>query len=119
MTALFIDDIRHPPVGDWIVVRSSVEALAWMAEHGVPAMISFDHDLGGDDTAMVVVHALVEQDLDSGGKTIPNDFRYIIHSANPIGAENLQGLLDGYLNHRLRTHAGPASDIRTKSLGRR
>lgn len=50
--SLFIDDIRKPPPGDWVVCRSSEAALESVRSRGMPTFISFDHDLGGDDTAM-------------------------------------------------------------------
>ncbi|KUY59449.1 hypothetical protein WS45_08340 [Burkholderia sp. RF2-non_BP3] len=83
---LFLDDLRAAPGPGWTVVRSSAEAI--------------DHDLGGDDTAMVVVRWLIERDLDQGGQFIPPEFRFQVHSANPVGRENIAGLLGGYLRQR-------------------
>lgn len=96
---MFIDDLREPATDGWIIVRTSAEALDHMQTHGCPARISFDHDLGGDDTAMVVVKAMIEHDLDCPG-FIPADFSFVIHSANPVGAKNIAGLLNSYLVYR-------------------
>ncbi|MHB1491445.1 MAG: cyclic-phosphate processing receiver domain-containing protein [Cellulomonas sp.] len=96
---MFIDDLREPP-DDWIIARTSVDALEYMQVHGCPLEISFDHDLGGDDTAMQVVKKIVEQDLDAGGEFIPATFKFVVHSANPIGARNIEGYLNGYLATR-------------------
>jgi hypothetical protein len=49
---LYIDDIRNPNY-DAVVVRTSKEAISYVKENGCPNFISFDHDLGGDDTAMI------------------------------------------------------------------
>lgn len=97
---LFIDDLREPVAPDWTVVRTSLEAIEIIEDRGCPYEISFDHDLGGDDTAMVVAKRLVEMDLDAGGAFIPAGFVYSVHSANPIGKRNIEGLLDAYLRKR-------------------
>ena len=98
---LFIDDERMPPGNEeeWWICRSSCEAMQQVLQHGVPEFISFDHDLGGDDTAMEFVKWLIEQDLDRPG-FIPTTFSFDIHSQNPIGASNLRHILSSYLKHR-------------------
>ena len=101
---VFIDDVRHPADESWVVVRSSAEAIKWLTEQGCPKMISFDHDLGDDDTAMKVVHWMIEMDINACGAFIPADFSFTVHSANPVGSENIKGLLHGYLRHRLSKH---------------
>lgn len=101
---LFIDDIREPPSSDWIVARTSTEAIALIERDGCPREISFDHDLGGDDTAMRLAHWLVSRDLDEPG-FIPFDFRYYVHSANPVGRANIDGLMSEYLRHKLTADA--------------
>ena len=55
-------------------LRPSYMVAKYMQDHGCPMEISFDHDLGGDDTAMRVVKQMVEEDLESGGKFIPVNF---------------------------------------------
>jgi hypothetical protein len=94
---LFIDDLREPIDPNWRIARTSADAIATLETLGCPCEISFDHDLGGDDTAMIVVKRLIDLDLDAGGDFIPHDFTYSIHSANPVGRENIRGLLDQYL----------------------
>jgi len=65
---IYLDDIRNPKTdNEWIIVRTSTEAIRLMEANGCPDFISFDHDLGGDDTAMIVVHWMVEEDLNSNG----------------------------------------------------
>ncbi len=97
---MFIDDLREPTDDSWIVVRSSSEALSYMQAHGCPQEVSFDHDLGGDDTAMTVVKQMVERDIEANGEFIPADFVFFAHSANPVGARNIEGYLNGYLKFR-------------------
>ncbi len=101
---LFIDDIRAPIAEDWLVARTSSEALGLMANRGCPIEISFDHDLGGDDTAMVVVKRMIELDIDAKGGFIPPAFTFAVHSANPVGRDNILGLLGQYLAYRKSEH---------------
>ena len=86
---IFIDDVREAPPNFDVTLRSSQEAILWMTVNGIPDHISFDHDLGGDDTAMVVVNWMIERDLDEGGRFIPSDFDFKVHSANPVGHKNI------------------------------
>ena len=97
---LFLDDLRTPPNEEYIIVRSSDEAKEFVLSNGCPEFISFDHDLGGEDTAMIFVKWLVEQDLDNNGSVIPIDFQFNVHSANPCGAENIRSYLTSYLKQR-------------------
>lgn len=100
---LFIDDERFPPSNGqtWHVVRSTAEAIEYVSKKGVPDLISFDHDLGGEDTAIKFVHWLIDRDLERPG-FIGRNFRFIIHSQNPVGASNIEKLLSGYLRFRLQ-----------------
>jgi hypothetical protein len=98
---LYIDDERTPKTDKpWVIVRTSQEAIQYIETNGCPEYISFDHDLGGDDTAMNVVKWLVEQDIAEHGAFIPKDFEYNVHSANPIGAKNIDGFLKNYLDFK-------------------
>lgn len=100
--SLFLDDERFPPNngGPWHVVRSSKEAVDYVSKNGVPDLISFDHDLGGEDTAIRFVNWLINRDLETPG-FISQNFRFVIHSQNPIGAKNIEQLLSRYLQFRL------------------
>lgn len=96
---IFLDDIRDPPAGDWVVCRSYDEFVATIERDGFPEFVSFDHDLGdkvpsGKDAA----NWLVERDLDTN--SMPTAFGFYVHSANPPGAENIQNLLSRYLQFR-------------------
>lgn len=100
MRHLYLDDERTPKTDqDWIIVRSFAEAVAYVAENGIPEYISFDHDLGLEESGYDFAKWLVEQELD-GHHMFPDEFEYNVHSANPIGAANIVGILDSYLKHR-------------------
>lgn len=96
---LFIDDERFPPVQlrdrrMWVTVRSSEEAMQFVRDHGIPNFISFDHDLGGDDTAMKFLHAFIEYCMDNNTQ-FPRE--YYVHSQNPIGRDNIKSLMDSFI----------------------
>lgn len=92
---LFLDDLRNPKSNDWVVVRSYDEFVECIKINGCPSHISFDHDLGEGKTGYDAAKFLVELDLDT--KCIPNNFNFNVHSANPIGAKNIEMLLDNYI----------------------
>lgn len=100
---MFLDDLREPSyVNDESlnIIRDSNAAINFVSNFGCPSFISFDHDLGGDDTAMIFVKWLVNQDMDNNYKIIPKDFKFQVHSQNPIGKQNIESYLNGYLSHR-------------------
>jgi len=88
---LFIDDERFPPApeSDWTIARTSHEAMIQCSTMGMPDFISFDHDIGVDDTSMVFIHWLAEK-LGDGKLTFPEGFDFYVHSQNPVGAENIR-----------------------------
>ena len=64
---------------------------------------SFDHDLGLEDfewkkelTGHDCAHYLVELMIET--KTNPNSITTYVHSKNPIGKSNIEGLLESYRN---------------------
>ena len=91
---LWIDDLREPPDDSWAWVKSSGQARGAMvlcAKMRTPVTeISFDHDLGDDDTAMPVARML-EEGAHEG--TLP-PIKWHIHSANPVGRMNLKAALE-------------------------
>lgn len=96
---LFLDDERMPSesCNDYIIARNSYDAI-WMIEnYGMPVSIAFDHDLGGEDTAMTVVNYIKNWVLDY--KSLPNGFSYTVHSQNPIGAKNIDDAMKSILKY--------------------
>lgn len=100
---LYLDDERHPTTDrDWVICRTTNDACEYALRHGCPSEISFDHDLGdGVPTGYDFAQWLVATDMDRDQSFIPTDFRYNVHSANPVGAANIAGLLDSYLRFRV------------------
>lgn len=117
---LFLDDIRMPDNATIIVharnfnagallqkdveiVRSYKDFVEWIEKNGLPGSISFDHDLAdisynpergreifvyhektGYDCAKWLVEYCLDRNL-----SLP---LWAIHSANPVGIENIKGL---------------------------
>lgn len=101
MLKLFIDDERVPIVSDdTFIVRNYNDAIDFFNRCGCPSFISFDHDLGGEMSGYDIARWIVDRDLSLRGKFIPADFTFHVHSANPVGAKNIEGLLNGYLKWR-------------------
>lgn len=98
MTKLFIDDLRQPPDDTWVVTRSYQETVEYIEANGLPAMISFDHDLGLAETGYDVAKWIVEQILDEKFD-FPVSFSYTIHSANPVGRKNIESLMDNFTKY--------------------
>lgn len=94
---LFIDDERFPVTNDWMIARSSDEAIAFVAMYGMPIEISFDHDLGGNDTSRIFIMWMVDALLDDQ-ITIPEGFTFSVHSQNPIGAEWIRSTMRGIIS---------------------
>lgn len=90
---LWIDDIR-PPRDDWVPAEtfhatSSTAAMLMLdVHHEIITDVSFDHDLGGEDTTRSVVLWMAEHDI------WPQ--RCYVHTANPVGREWLEGMLNRY-----------------------
>ena len=95
---LFIDDIRNPVTDDWKIARSSTEATNILKEFGIPAEIAFDHDLGGEDTSIIFITNLIEHMLDNE-LTLPEDFKYSVHSMNSVGRANINALMNNVIKN--------------------
>lgn len=93
--ALFLDDERFPPSDSrpWQIARSTAEAMVLIDQMGWPGYVSLDHDLGGDDTAIVFIRTIIERLLDEG-RGLP--FRWTVHSQNPVGRDNITALLAAF-----------------------
>lgn len=102
---LFLDDLRHPNTSDYIVARTVMEAKILIRHKGFPTQISFDHDLGIDEKDRLLESGydfakwMVEADQ-CGDISIPLNFTFTVHSANPVGAKNIRSLLENYLKFK-------------------
>lgn len=96
MYKLFIDE-RFPTTNDFVVARSSSEAISYIENNGMPSYISFDHDLGGEDTTRTVIMWLINQIIDRN-LVFPDGFSFYVHSQNPIGADWIQSTMTNLIN---------------------
>lgn len=101
---LFLDDERFPAdalkasfAGDIVICRSFDEAVAQVKSKGLPAHTCFDHDLGNDSkTGHDFAKWLVNWAMDEEQFDVPPRIYYSVHSQNPVGVENIKGVVDGY-----------------------
>jgi hypothetical protein len=102
--SLFIDDERDPPRDgrNWIVARHWEEVMMTLRRNGMPGYISFDHDLGQDyHTGHDIAKLLIDLDMDGDDDfALPPEFDFYVHSQNPVGRDNINGLLTKYLEFR-------------------
>lgn len=107
MKKLFLDDIRSVDmvydkvmVHEFDVVRSFNEFLEYIKKNGLPHFISFDNDLGLDDYGEVAPdgYAAAKWLVYESGLDLKN-LEFKVHSANPIAAEQIKGLLNNYIKH--------------------
>ena len=97
---------------EWHIVRSYIQFINWINKNGLPDFISFDHDLADvfelkeelpieqwfdfdnnrEYTGMDCAKWLVNYCLDNN-KSLP---RFVVHSANPSGMANIEGLLNNF-----------------------
>ena len=104
---MFLDDIREPQNDYDVIVRSYDEAVELVKQNGIPTFISIDHDLGCDEIGNISKNGydfakwLVDMDIENIHK-FPNNFTFDIHSANPIGKNNIKSILNNYLLFKVR-----------------
>ena len=97
---IFLDDIRTSSKEQFdVICRSSKEIIDFILKNGAPNYISFDHDLGEAKTGYDVAKWIVEQDI-LGNISIPEDFQFHVHSANPVGKINIEKYLTNYINFK-------------------
>lgn len=97
---LFLDDTRWTKSAMFVrpnvlTARSSAEAMALIAEKGLPQTMSLDHDLGGDDTGFKFLWELINGHLDE--KWDLRSITYVqVHSRNPVGAKKIFDLWNSF-----------------------
>lgn len=108
---IFVDDERKPSDifwaprhvqekyhnEEWIICETRAQVYCAIYSKGIPSYISFDHDLGEDeDTGFDISKMIVNMDLD-GFRRIPDNFKFYVHSQNPIGKKNIESYLNNYM----------------------
>lgn len=105
MTLLWLDDLRNP--AEWVSSKYKEydeiiwatnydEFVNWINTNGLPDAISFDHDLGeegeNERNGYTAAKFLVEYCIDHDMRLPACD----CHSANPVGYDNIIGLLSNF-----------------------
>ena len=102
---LFLDDLRsiemvYPKTfaSEFDIVRSYADFVAYITKNGLPEFISFDNDLGLDDHGTLAPDGLAAAKwlVYESGLDLRN-LDYKVHSANPVAAEQIRGLLGNYI----------------------
>lgn len=96
MQKLYLDDLRPIPQG-FVGVRSYTEFVVYIETKGFPDFISFDHDLGLEESGYDCAKWLVDYCLDHNLQ-LPE---FEVHSQNPVGKENILALLNNFRNRNL------------------
>jgi len=126
MYNLYLDDIRVPLDSyyytfnekydylDWVTVRSYDDFVSYINEHGLPELISFDHNLADEHynsllnekdfdygsyrekTGFECVKWLVDHCLNTGDK-MPE---CLYHTQNIIGGVNMKSYVDNFLKYQ-------------------
>lgn len=105
---LYLDDLRFPDHHpDWRVARNYHDAVWYVETYGLPYHISFDHDLGNEYDLAYAPYEFTGYDF---AKWLCNwmmdnvdnldGFSYNVHSANPVGAENIRRYMENFLKNR-------------------
>lgn len=105
MKKLFLDDIRTIEMvydkseeKTFDIVRTYEAFVDYINKNGLPDFISFDNDLGLDKNGNIALdgYAAAKWLVYKSGLNLVN-LKYKVHSANPVAAEQIRGLLDNYI----------------------
>jgi hypothetical protein len=108
MRKLYLDDIRVPKTDGWDIVRTYEDFVEWITKNGIPDEVSFDHDLAEinyDPSTFTETFKYYEKTgydaakwlceyCWTNGLPIP---KYNVHSANPVGRDNILQLLENFV----------------------
>jgi hypothetical protein len=85
---------------DFTIVRGYNEFVEYIQLNGLPDFISFDNDLGLDEAGNVAPdgYAAAKWLVYKSGLDL-SKLTFAVHSANPIAAEQIRGLLHNYIKH--------------------
>jgi hypothetical protein len=104
---LFLDDIRTPDMVykspenyDFVIVRTFEKFVAHVEANGLPKYISFDNDLGLNAQGEVAEdgYAAAKWLVYHSGLDLTH-LEFYVHSANPVAAKQIEGLLTNYIKH--------------------
>lgn len=117
--SIFLDDLRSINmvyksnsehyqnfIEDFHICRTMEQAISLIEDKGfLPYYISFDNDLGEDinhiplKEGIHLAHWIVESVLDEK-YSLPSDFEFFVHSANPVAGQLIKNLLNNFINFK-------------------
>ena len=104
---LFLDDLRTMDMvydksmePEFDIVRTYADFVEYIQVNGLPELISFDNDLGLDESGNVAPdgYAAAKWLVYESGLDLRN-LEFKVHSANPVASEQIRGLLNNYIDH--------------------
>lgn len=105
MGRLFLDDLRtvdmiydKSEVDSFDVVRSYDEFVSYIRTYRLPDFISFDNDLDANEEVVPDGYACAKWLVYESGLDL-RSLQFKVHSANPVAAEQIRGLLTNYIKH--------------------
>ena len=106
---LYLDDIRTPTpaFGIWpedskypyMVAKSFDEAVKIVEENGFPLIVDLDHDLGYGKNGTAFAQWLFD-DYDRRTNSMPENFKFSVHSANSEGAKDMWSKYNSYIKSK-------------------
>lgn len=85
---------------DWEIVRNYHAFITYVKKNDLPPFISFDNDLGLDKNGKLAPdgYAAAKWLVYESGLDL-RKLKYHVHSANPVAAEQIRGLLTNYIKY--------------------
>jgi hypothetical protein len=102
MINLFLDDLRPCPER-FTLARNTTECRLLLLENKIN-VLSLDHDLGTLETGYDLVKWMVAVGLNRP-EIYPKEI--FLHTANPVGRDNMYQLLNRYKPDWVKLHYGP------------
>jgi 5'-nucleotidase len=100
---LFLDNERYPKNTSWLVARSVDEAKSLISQHGYPAEMSLEYDLGsGNQTGLEFLKSLSDGVLSSWPNLEFPDAELDCHSTDPEGRCKILGQWKSFQNKLAR-----------------
>lgn len=107
MKKLFLDDVRSIEMiydksmeSEFDIVRTYRAFVDYIKKNGLPNYISFDNDLGlGEDDKLAPDGLAAAKWLVYESGLDLRNLEFKVHSANPVAAEQIRGLLNNYIKH--------------------
>jgi len=102
MINLFLDDLR--PCPDNFILAKNVPQCRILLQHNQVIRLSLDHDLGDLETGYDLCKWIVEAGQ-YNESIYPKEI--FLHTANPVGRDNMYQLLNRYKPDWVKLHYGP------------